>query len=170
MLAAGCSVFSALPPIEEFEVIGVPLHAALSGAWLGNADHDREPELIYLFSTASRLGIVDIWASSNDLAPAMRPLGEIPLESAWAYGNPSLGDIDGDGVMEILVSCRQDSMVVTRAYRLGQEGPVLETEPIFSTDKDGDGLYDTEDQTGVWELRAFESAKRGLCAFSCKWP
>jgi len=149
MLTSACALFESQPQIEEFGPIGVPLQASHRKTCLANVDGDVDMELVYVSAEMRRLGFIDVWESPEAPVPFMRPLGEVRLDPNWVYFKPRRGDLNGDGIDEILVACRRDSLFVVHGYRLGSASPVVETEPLVLSDGDGDGSFDTSGQAIV---------------------
>jgi len=145
--------------VEPPQMPGWPLAIAaaipLEGAVYVAADGDAEPEI--LFSTGKQVHLVNVDGSSLPGWPITIGVG------SRLAGGPSFGDLDGDGVGEVVVAADNwpnGDLAWMYAYRL--DGTVVDGFPAMSfgdharsptvTDLDGDG--DAEIITGErdWPL------------------
>ncbi|HRW96950.1 MAG TPA: FG-GAP-like repeat-containing protein [Bacteroidales bacterium] len=141
------------------------------GGVFGNIDEDDDLEVIYALST--KVFALNKDGSAVDGWPKN-------VASSAEYGSPAYGDIDGDGVEEIVVACRAPGTGNTgQVYAFHKDGTAVENFPIYCdggptnspvlADLDDDGAMEI-----IVELRKWPDGKvivyKGDASTMEGWP
>ena len=116
---------------------------------------------------ALALFLSDVARAQQPISPPLRPGFPVTLPGSGAVMSIATGDLDGDGIEEIIVGTRGRKLYALRANGTILWGPVAMTAEIDSTpalaDLDGDGLNDvvvgvgsTLDPTGTGAVVALK--------------
>ena len=157
-LLPGCQLLEAPTEIGEFELVGTPIRTYPNRVCLGNFDADPDLELAHISPDGMFLRFLDSCPEEQRAVAEFSVVHQVRLDTLWALGVLSVGDLEGDGIDEVIAGSTRDSLHVIRAYSAFADTAVLHTEALITRDTNGDGILGVGSRSVV--IRAFDSQDR----------